>query len=124
VFATNRNWLIGTLALVIAVIGATLWFGSKELVNSKTTAAHQRLRVVRQALEHYKADHGRYPGTEEGLSVLIDASPVGRYLVGRAALDDPWGHQYVYRNTQDPLVLYSVGPNGVDEGGKGDDISE
>jgi hypothetical protein len=36
---------------------------------------------------------------------------------------DPWAHRYVYRARVDaPPLVYSLGPNGVDEGGEGDDI--
>jgi Type II secretion system (T2SS), protein G len=38
---------------------------------------------------------------------------------------DLWGHPYVYRQSPngDSFALYSVGVNGVDEGGAGDDIT-
>ena len=37
---------------------------------------------------------------------------------------DPWGKPYVYRaRAEGPPELYSLGPNGIDEHAKGDDIS-
>jgi hypothetical protein len=36
---------------------------------------------------------------------------------------DPWGRRFVYRVSADrKYQLYSLGPNGVDENGKGDDV--
>jgi len=46
---------------------------------------------------------------------------------GEFRLEDVWGQRLVYRCPHpDPAYvcqLYSIGPNGVDEGGKGDDLA-
>ena len=45
---------------------------------------------------------------------------------GELRLVDSWGHRLVYRcphpNPAYVCQLYSIGPNGIDEGGQGDDI--
>ncbi|WP_084090818.1 type II secretion system protein GspG [Andreprevotia lacus] len=38
--------------------------------------------------------------------------------------NDAWDHPFRYRPEQPELCLYSMGPDGVDNGGKGDDIAE
>ena len=77
------------------------------------------------------AQIGRYPSYEEGLQVLLPilagGSPAPDLL-------DPWGRMYRYLPEADAQIgdpgiprggflVYSVGPNGVDEAGDGDDIS-
>jgi hypothetical protein len=42
---------------------------------------------------------------------------------GRSFATDPWGHAIIVRvHLSLPTVFYSVGPNGVDEDGAGDDV--
>ncbi|MHC5020567.1 MAG: hypothetical protein ACYTGX_10720 [Planctomycetota bacterium] len=74
---------------------------------------------------------GRYPNASEGLRIVIPflrGAPLGETLA------DPWGRPYIYLSAQasayglqgiprGQYLLYSTGPNGVDEGGAGDDIS-
>ncbi len=67
--------------------------------------ARLRLLYIALQLELYRRTHGRYPSGLESLG----ASP---YFV------DPFsGKPFVYRAARSRYVLYSVGPNGVDDGG-------
>ena len=70
----------------------------------------------------YKVETGFYP---ESLDILLKPTkdyPHG-FLTDRTALPkDPWGRPYKYKRTATGYRLWSVGPNGKDEGGKGDDI--
>lgn len=68
------------------------------------------LLMVTLALHAYKLDHGRYPAS---LSLLAPA-----YLSQIPA--DPFAQSgpLRYRTTPGGYVLYSVGPDGVDDGGK------
>ncbi len=62
------------------------------------------------ALAAYRADHGWFPGT------LQELSPT--YLA-EVPLDPFNGQPLVYRPSTDAYLLYSVGLNGQDEGGRG-----
>ena len=80
---------------------------------------HRNL-VVAAALAPYRADAGRYPAT------LDDLAP--KYLPV-VPTDLFSGKPLIYRPTEGGYLLYSVGVNGVDEGGrwtdddrKGDDL--
>lgn len=68
------------------------------------------LLEVTLALRAYHGDHGRYPAS------LAALTP--RYL--RQPPADPFGQDtlLLYRCTGDRYVLYSVGPDGSDDGGK------
>lgn len=84
---------------------------------------HQRMQTIASlelvggSLDAWVAQHGRVPSDQEALGVLeLRVSPVR----------DGWGHPLVYRALPGyggrPFQLRSVGPNGRDEGGEGDDI--
>jgi hypothetical protein len=63
------------------------------------------------ACKLYKQDKGEYPGTlQELVPDYIPELP-----------DDPFSEGYfIYKRRGDGgFILYSVGPNGVDDGGKG-----
>ena len=64
------------------------------------------------ALAGYRADRGQYP------EKLDDLTP--DYV--KSVPPDPFTDQpLIYRVTADGYLLYSVGRNGVDDGGTGDD---
>jgi hypothetical protein len=72
-------------------------------------AAHLRLLIVELALRTYKCDQGTGPGS------LIQLVP--KYL--QSLPMDPFsGKPLVYRPTGTNWVLYSLGPDRVDDGGK------
>ena len=79
-------------------------------------------------LDMFEMDVGRYPTSEEGLASLR-ANPSslpgwkGPYL--KKEPKDPWGRPYVYKAPgihNNDYDLYSMGTNGVDDNGAGDDI--
>lgn len=94
------------------------------------------LGQMEMALAMYRQDYDEYPpGGPTGLSRLGKPGKRGAYYEFRESqLDpelrvlDPWRHPYVYRvhrreGKADRVELYSVGPNGIDEAGKGDDVT-
>lgn len=77
--------------------------------DAKVAAAKSDIATLQSALEQYRLDNGRYPTTDEGLSVLTvrpSNAPnwKGPYLE-KAIPNDPWGNAYVYQ---------CPGPNGED----------
>ena len=78
-------------------------------VKHKRVAAHLRLLIVELAVRCYQAEQGRAPASLEQL--------VPKYL--RRVPSDPFnGRPLVYRPQGSNWVLYSVGENGVDDGGR------
>jgi len=79
-------------------------------VSLERSATANALLIAQLALQAYRADNGHYPDT------LPSLAP--RY-VQRAPLDpfDP-ATPLRYRRDGDGYVLYSVGPDGVDDGGQ------
>ncbi len=60
------------------------------------------------------------------LHAILGKSDDGTYYIenpGHGIGTDAWGNAFVYKLTGEGFALYSVGENGVDENGEGDDIS-
>ena len=86
--------------------------------------ARQDLLDLRSGLTVYKIESGKYP---DSLGELLKTNPnyPDGYLPGRRALPhDPWDHPYVYEVDAEKksYKLRSLGPDGKDDEGKGDDI--
>ena len=135
------------LLVVIAILGILI-----SLVTAGAQAARRRAAVTRAkvmvasletAISSFQGDMGNYPATGNGHLVealSVDPKNVnwnGPYmefkhdeLNPQSELLDPWGNPYVYisSNGGSPqhrprsYDLFSLGPNGKDDGGAGDDI--
>jgi hypothetical protein len=96
----------------------------------RVSSTRALLSHLEQLLSMYREDHDRYP---KSLEELMTEERRHFELRGNGAVDtkfvDSWGHPLIYREISvDPLrprsaySLYSVGPNGIEEGGGGDDV--
>src|SRR5438045_6969164 len=78
-------------------------------IRYKATVAHERLLMTQMGLRCYVSDHGTVPAR------LDDLVPV--YV--RRIPQDPFADQpLVYKVQGANWMIYSVGPDGVDDGGK------
>lgn len=96
------------------------------------TQTRREVKWILELLEkYYKRDFGVYPPespghwervVEDKRYVSLDHSRLDKQ--GRFC--DAWGNPYRYHNparhTEAPIEVYSLGPNGKDDAGKGDDI--
>jgi hypothetical protein len=110
---------IACATLVLAPIGFIATHG--DIINRKIDSAFANLELLRLVIQRSAAETHRLPTEEEGLRPFM-TGPGARidYLP-----QDPWGHPYVYRRTAAApgFVLYSMGADGVDDRGAGDDIT-
>jgi len=117
------------LLVVMVIIGLLAsYVGPRffsEIGKSEVKVARAQLDAFDKALASYRLDIGRYPSTEQGLSLLVerpagDSRWSGPYL-SKAVPLDPWGHAYGYRspgsNGQD-YDAFSLGRDGQ-QGGAG-----
>ncbi len=131
------------LLVVIAIIGILAGFIMTANQTARRRASISRAKAeiaaLESALEQYQQDMGTYPkgDIKAVVSVLTDSDDpnwYGPYLeLKEDQLDeegrflDPWGNPYQYRypgvHRKYKFDLYSFGPNGKDDGGKGDDIT-
>lgn len=89
-----------------------------------SSATDQTLLAVRVGLETYRYDRGgAYPDELADLLETNDQFPKG-YVAEGTELLDGWGRSFVYQPSDDggTYSLRSMGPNGQDDGGTGDDI--
>ena len=134
------------LLVVIAILGILMG-----LVMAGAQAARRRGSVTKAkttiasletAIAMYYGDMGAYPasGSEALVSALQDdpndvnwAGPYAEFKQDELTdgeLIDPWGNPYLYvsvnggspQHRTKSFDLYSLGPNGADDGGAGDDI--
>ena len=134
------------LLVVIAILGILI-----SLVTAGAQAARRRGAVTKAkttvsaletAIAMYESDMGEYPpsGNAEMVSALQEdpgnVDWAGPYIEFKqeelkgGELVDPWGRPYEYtavnggapKHREHSFDLYSLGPNGTDEDGTGDDI--
>ena len=99
--------------------------------DAKVSTAKSNVAELQSAVERFYIHMDRYPTTQEGLEVLIQAPADnaanwrGPYI--ERLRPDPWGnaYQYVFPGTHNPnsYDIWSRGADGADGGtGKGSDI--
>ena len=90
---------------------------------AKRNIAKGDIANIKVALKLYRLHHDRYPSSEEGLNVLLKASPSKGwsepYLDNKPV--DPWDRAYNYSSRGTEIRIWSVGPDGQD--GSGDDVN-
>ena len=82
------------------------------------------LPVLTDTVEWFVREHGRPPDEKEGLAVLVCSAPSDEGHCISQLPQDPWSHPYAYRRIDRApgYMVYSIGADGVDQGGAGDDI--
>lgn len=97
---------------------------------ARIPSTHAAIRSILHGVVAYYQDRGSWPDQDHWESELVD----GQYIEivrkskreGAFPTVDAWGHSIQYRypsvSGKDIVDVYSVGPNGIDEGGGGDDI--
>jgi general secretion pathway protein G len=108
-------------AITVAVI--------PQLAKAKRERASTDIKSIENALDLYKVQKGRYPGTDEGLGGLITEKMLKKQRSDATAdcklgVCDPWGRDYVYlypgAKNADGYDIISYGGDGR-SGGDGDD---
>ena len=112
----DRGFSLLEMLVVLAIMGLLAALVAPRLFNqvdkSKLTVAETQARSLMTALETLKLDIGRYPTSEEGLSLLVsrpqDAVAARQWMgpyMDEGVPVDPWGNPYAYA------------PAGIDESG-------
>jgi hypothetical protein len=94
-----------------------------ELKNEK---ARVDLSALFTACFVYKLEYDEYPESMEKLLITTEDYPNGFYNAEKLPMD-PWGKPYLYKRQTGgdfKVMIWSTGANGLDEGGKGDDIAK
>ena len=119
--ALKRGFTLLEMLVVLVIIGLVASLVGPQLLgrvdSSRVTAADTQVRMLKGALDTLRLDIGRYPTTEEGLTLLMTAPSdervrrkwQGPYLSEAVPLD-PWGSPYQYKpKSSTSVVLFSFG---------------
>lgn len=103
-----------------AVIFPTLALGW----SSKSSRTEYELFAVKNAVLHYYMEHREYPDPISLFEDLV-GSRVWLPRKDETRIVDSWGHELMVRipGTHEAIDVHSVGPDGIDQSGAGDDIS-
>ena len=112
------------LGLLAALVVPNL-IGQGEQAKQKLVCV--QMKSLKNALDNFKVEEGRYPTTEEGLKALIKNPnpekyknyPKGGFLGSDKLPKDPWGNDYIYINQNGKIDIISLGADGK-EGGSGE----
>jgi general secretion pathway protein G len=118
---------IMVVVVILGILAATIipqFMGTTD--EAKVSTAKASIAQLESSLERFRIHLDRYPTTEEGLKVLVDAPPGeekkwrGPYI--NQLRQDPWGHPYQYRfpavQRKSGFDLWSRGADGADGGEK------
>ncbi len=119
--------LISTAVTALAVLA--MFICPWELVNYRTDQArYGDIPSIKTSLAVFRIRHGRFPNKEEGLKALFEKPHDSLHKwqqIMREIPEDPWGNDYVYKindKAADGFVVYSYGPNSLDDSGGHDDV--
>lgn len=118
-----ETWL-GSVGAVLAGSFVAQAKTARALESAEESYARAELAALDTAVLAYQLDHGgEWPAS---LDELVTPGESGEgYLRSEDALLDPWDQRYRWQLPEDPdgaARFWSIGPDGVDDGGGGDDI--
>jgi general secretion pathway protein G len=127
----RRGFTFLEIMLVVLIIGILVSIVVPKFVgrteSARRSATALAIQQTEVSLQEFEYIYGRYPDSLEEL-VTPPEPPAGgeaQEFLDRVPVD-PWNHDLVYNvpgeNVGRRYDLYSMGPNGVDDRGQGDDI--
>lgn len=107
------------ILMTLASVGVLAY--NQVMENARKDMAKTFVSSMKQPLDMYKLDIGRYPTNDEGLGALVNcpatlANPAkwkGPYINSDINAEDPWGSPYVYDNSGGKFTITSAGPDGT-----------
>jgi general secretion pathway protein G len=119
----NAGFTLIELMVVIVILGMLMaivvprFMGAAD--KAAVTAAKTQIGAFRTALQMYRLEFGRYPGTSEGLDALIRNDKGKKFLEEDNVPRDPWGNPYQYTSpgaAGHDFEIVSFGADGVPGG--------
>jgi len=129
----RKGFTMVELMAVLIILGLLFGLVANKVTNqidkARVTQTKSNLKALHNAVNQFKLDTGRFPGEDEGLSVLVEQpSDVtgwepGGYLETTEVPPDAWGEEFIYElypESGKPFVIISYGAD-KEEGGEGYD---
>jgi general secretion pathway protein G len=101
------------VVVIIGLLAGAVTLSTRHFMDrAKQSRAHSDLSTYKSAIAAFYADSGRYPTTDEGLSVLVP-----KYV--ERLTNDPWGRPYQYNEPgrNGPYEVICLGPDGKEGDG-------
>ncbi|MBK9218396.1 MAG: hypothetical protein RJA63_722 [Pseudomonadota bacterium] len=121
----SMKWSLWVLSILTGV--ALMWIEFYPIESNQRVHGTKRALIeIGQAIDLFSRDKQRPPFALDELKNFGPETTQSGYLVHQALLEDKWDRPFVYKPVQNgvhPYLLYSVGSNGIDENGDGDDIN-
>jgi len=127
----RKGFTLLEIMIVVVILGLLAALVVPNLIGQGEQAKQKlvcvQMKSLKNALDSFKVQEGRYPTTEEGLKALIKNPnpekyknyPNGGFLGSDRLPKDPWGDNYIYVNEGGKIDIISLGADGK-EGGSGE----
>ena len=102
--------VITLIGLVTAAVGVAVM---GQLEDGQMKTARNQAFEIEKSLDIYKLQHGSYPSSAQGLSVLA-SPPKGKAIMERVP-KDPWGNDYIYMNPGQKNKKFDILSKGPDQ---------
>lgn len=124
---------VAALVLLVMAYVGTAVVVRVQVRTAQRAATDLEVQALVRALTRYVKDHERLPADARSLVVALsapsgragDGAPYHRFDPGQLVDGeylDAFGRPYRYAPGRDRALIYSVGPDGVDARGEGDDV--
>ena len=94
----KKGFSLIEVMIVIVILGLIASLVVPNLIGQSEKAKEKlvciQMKSLKDSLNSYKLEKGRYPSTEEGLNQLIK----DKFLDSKHLPLDPWGGKYIYLN--------------------------
>lgn len=116
--------LVVVIAIIGLLMGAAAFTLPQILGGAKVSQTKNDLQTVEGALQLYYTQKGQYPDNRDVYALVTPSGSLDK----PSAVQDAWGNDYVLLTPSEfngqpvDYLLYSFGPNRIDEFGAGDDI--
>jgi general secretion pathway protein G len=124
--------IVITMTIIAILAGGTIYMLKGLPEAAKESRVQSDFGTISVALQVYESRALRMPTTEQGLKALVEKPTIepipDSYKDGllEDVPKDPWGQEYKYRfpsqKSKKSFDLWSIGPNGIDDNGGGDDV--
>jgi hypothetical protein len=112
------KWMAAGIVLVILLLGTIWLFGTGNVEEDPRDRTEQRLNSIHQWIDLWAKEQGRLPTDQEGLDVVLARA-------NQRPVFDAWQQPVRYRSSAASSscgFAYSIGQDGRDDGGSGDDV--